>query len=66
MSAVYAMLREAVVKKRVVAATYNGHKRVMCPHVLGRNRQGREQALFYQFAGGSSRPLGGPGSPAHR
>ena len=29
----------------------------MCPHVLGRTKDGRAQALFFQFAGTSSRGL---------
>ena len=34
-------------------ATYNGHRREMCPHVIG-TKNGRRQALFYQFGGTSS------------
>lgn len=34
----------------------------MCPHVLGW-KNGREQALFYQFGGDSSRGLDPDGSP---
>jgi hypothetical protein len=33
----------------------------MCPHVIGK-KNGREQALFYQFGGGSSEGLDAPGS----
>jgi hypothetical protein len=37
---------------------------VMCPHVLGLNKQGIQQALCYQFAGESkSRPIMPDGSP---
>jgi len=35
-----------------VSANYRGFPRQMCPHVLGL-KQGKEQALFFQFAGGS-------------
>ena len=62
MTAVYAMIREAILNKRIVLATYHGHRRTMCPHALGKKR-GREQALFYQFAGTSSTGLGPVGSP---
>jgi hypothetical protein len=34
----------------------------MCPHVLGVNKYGRPQALFYQFAGESSSGLAPMGS----
>jgi hypothetical protein len=34
----------------------------MCPHTLGTKR-GKEHLLAYQFAGGSSQPIGPDGSP---
>ena len=34
-------------------AIYQGFSREFCPHVLGWNSQGDEQALCYQFGGGS-------------
>jgi hypothetical protein len=39
-----------------VIATYTGHRREMCPHVIGLT-DGHEQALFYQFGGTSSSGL---------
>jgi hypothetical protein len=33
-----------------------------CPHVIGANRDGREQCLCYQFGGGSRSGLAAPGS----
>jgi hypothetical protein len=33
-------------------ADYLGFTRLMCPHVIGL-KQGKERALFFQFAGGS-------------
>jgi hypothetical protein len=53
---VYGMIRQAILNKQQVIATYNGHRREMCPHVIGRKGQ-RRQALFFQFAGGSSSGL---------
>ena len=35
---------------------YTGHYREMCPHTIGL-KNNRPQALFYQFAGGSSSGL---------
>jgi len=52
-SANYVTIRDAITKKQQVVATYNGYVREMCPHVIG-YKGGREQALFYQFAGESS------------
>lgn len=53
---VYALIYDAIVNKRHVIATYHGLYREMCPHTLGTKR-GRRQALFYQFAGESSKGL---------
>lgn len=52
-SQAFGVIREAIQNRRQVIATYNGHRREMCPHVLGW-KNGREQALFYQFGGTSS------------
>ena len=49
----YAVIRNAIINKQQVTATYSGHIRQMCPHVIG-TKNGREQALFYQFGGTSS------------
>ena len=56
MSPVEALLRQAIVEKRCVEAVFNGHRRSLCPHVLGR-REGDLRALCFQHAGGSSRGL---------
>ncbi|HYY45741.1 MAG TPA: hypothetical protein VE951_01650 [Candidatus Angelobacter sp.] len=60
---IYRLIREAIERKQQVLATYHGYYREMCPHALGYNKRGDAQALFYQFGGESSRPLGPPGSP---
>ena len=52
----YNLIRAAILNKQQVVATYNGHRREMCPHTLGR-KGGRAQCLFYQFAGSSSSAL---------
>lgn len=56
------LLRDAILNKQVVVATYKGHVRQMCPHALG-IKKGREQALFYQFAGSSRSGLEPGGAP---
>jgi hypothetical protein len=60
---IYEVLRQAVRERRQVAATYKGHRRLMCPHVLG-TKGGRPQCLFYQFGGGSNSGPVGPRSGA--
>jgi hypothetical protein len=59
---IYNLVRQAIENKQQVIATYDGHYREMCPHVIGTKR-GRAQALFYQFGGTSRSGLGLPGSP---
>ena len=49
----YDVVRNAIANKHIIVATYQDHVREMCPHVIGR-KNGREQALFYQFGGTSS------------
>lgn len=58
----YAIIRNAILNKQQVVATYKDHVREMCPHVIG-TKNGREQALFYQFGGSSSTGVIIPGSP---
>lgn len=53
---VYSLIRHAILNKLQVIGTYQGHHREMCPHTLGLKR-GKQQALFFQFAGGSSKGL---------
>jgi len=53
---VYELIREATLARQQVVATYRGHRRELCPHVLGK-KDGRPQALFFQFGGGSSSSL---------
>ncbi|MFT3866035.1 MAG: hypothetical protein QM729_17345 [Solirubrobacterales bacterium] len=52
----YRLIRRAIIDKRQVRATYQGRLREMCPHALG-TKNGRRQALFFQFAGESARGL---------
>ena len=58
---VYMLVRQAIINKDQVVASYNGHHREMSPHAIGK-KNGREQALFYQFGGTSSSGLAAPGS----
>ncbi|HET9847819.1 MAG TPA: hypothetical protein VFR68_04605 [Candidatus Dormibacteraeota bacterium] len=60
---VYGLIRQAIERKQQVLGFYHGYYREMCPHAIGLNKRSEPQALFYQFAGGSSRPLGPPASP---
>lgn len=52
----YALVRRAIAERQQVHATYAGHQRRMCPHVIG-GKDGRPRALFFQFSGGSGRGL---------
>lgn len=57
----YPRIRQAVIDRHQVIGIYNGHRRLMCPHVIG-IKGGRRQALFYQFGGTSESGLGPNGS----
>jgi hypothetical protein len=61
---IYRVIRQAILDKDVVVATYHGYVREMCPHILG-TKNGRLQCLMYQFGGGSSSALEADGSPAN-
>jgi hypothetical protein len=50
---IYELLRTAGARKQPVAAMYEGHHRLFCPHLLGRSKQGRRNAFCYQFGGAS-------------
>jgi hypothetical protein len=52
----YAIIRQAIIDRHQILATYGGHHREMCPQVIG-TKDNRRQALFFQFAGSSSRGL---------
>jgi len=54
---IYALLRTAASRKQAVAAVYDGLPRLLCPHVLGQNREGRLRAFCYQFGGNSGSGL---------
>ena len=54
---IYALLRRAAAGKQPVAAVYDGLPRLLCPHVLGRNREGRLRAFCYQYGGSSGSGL---------
>lgn len=63
MTHTYLLVRDAILNRRQIVAWYKGHGREMCPHVLGLAKDGREQALFYQFGGASQKGLAPLGSP---
>jgi hypothetical protein len=52
----YIVIRLAIQDKRQVRGWYRGHFRAFCPHALG-TKNGKRQALVYQFEGSGS---GGP------
>lgn len=54
---IHAFIVEAMRRKSPIEATYKERRRMLCPHVLGRNKAGRWQVLCYQFGGESSRGL---------
>jgi len=59
---IYALIRQAILAKDIVALDYHGSVREMCPHVLGKTK-GSPYALMYQFAGETRTGLKPDGSP---
>jgi hypothetical protein len=60
---IYRLVWTAVTGKRPIGAIYNGRPRLLCPHRLGRNKEGRLRVLCYQYGGGSESGLEAAGSP---
>jgi len=50
----YDLIREAISQRKQVLATYDHKPRKLCPHALGRNKDGAKMVLSWQFGGESS------------
>jgi hypothetical protein len=55
-STAYNLFEQAMISRRQVLCTYDGHPRELCPIILGHSN-GQEKALTYQFGGQSSKGL---------
>jgi hypothetical protein len=53
-SAIYELLLEAMRGRKQVTCTYQGHRRELCPILLGRTGP-QEKSLVFQFAGSTSK-----------
>ena len=62
---IYRLVWMAVKDRRPIGALYHGRRRLLCPHRLGRNREGRLRVLCYQYGGESDSGLEPVGSPAN-
>ena len=65
MEEIYRRVWEAVSARRPMAAVYHGRRRLLCPHRLGRNGEGKLRVLCYQYGGTSESGLEPAGSPAN-
>ncbi|MSQ32187.1 MAG: hypothetical protein EXR59_02980 [Dehalococcoidia bacterium] len=61
MEDVYSLIRQDILNKEQVVATYDGYQREMCLYVIG-TKDGNNQALFYQFGRSSRSGLSPVGS----
>jgi hypothetical protein len=52
----YSLFEQAMIGRKQVLCTYDGHPRELCPAVLG-HTNGEEVALTYQFGGRGKRGL---------
>ncbi len=62
---VYRLVWSAVASRRPIEARYHEHRRLFCPHRLGRNREGQLRVLCYQYGGESESGLQPAGSPVN-
>jgi hypothetical protein len=53
----YLLIRTAVIGRRPIAAVYHDRPRLLCPHRLGWNNDGRPRVLCYQYGGESESGL---------
>lgn len=53
---VYDLFAQAITRRQQIVCTYDGHRRELCPVILGHSK-GEEKALTFQFGGGSSKGL---------
>jgi hypothetical protein len=54
---IYRLIWTAISTKHPIEAMYQGRRRLLCPHRLGRNRNGALRVLCYQFGGDSKSGL---------
>ena len=55
-STAYKLFRQAILDEKQVTCVYGGHRRELCPHILG-HTDGEEKVLAFQFGGTSSTKL---------
>ena len=55
-SSIYRLFRQAILEEKQVTCVYGGHRRELCPHILGHTK-GEEKVLAFQFGGTSSSKL---------
>ena len=52
-----ALIRAAIACRRPMTAVYEGRQRLLCPYMLGRNKEGHLRLLGYQYGGESGSGL---------
>ena len=62
---IYRLVWTAVANKQPIEASYDQHQRLLCPHRLGRNKDGQLRVLCYQYGGESRSGLQPAGSEAN-
>jgi hypothetical protein len=50
---IYRLVWTAIATKTPIEARYSGRQRLLCPHRLGRNKDGELRVLCYQYGGQS-------------
>ncbi len=53
----YQTIRQAILEKKCMEATYKGFLRLMCPHTLGANKGGVKNKRFFTSMEGKARKV---------
>src|SRR5579884_925317 len=53
----YRLFARAIRQRKQIVCVYDGHRRELCPVILGHSLEGEEKALTFQFAGSSTSGL---------
>jgi hypothetical protein len=48
------LICDSIAGRRPISALYDGRWRLLCPHMLGRNKKNQVRILSYQFGGDSA------------
>jgi hypothetical protein len=51
----YNVIKNAILNKKQIKGNYGGYYRELCPHAMGKNKNGTINVISYQFGGATSK-----------